>query len=120
MDTFRLDLELPLQSQVSIQDTNGIRLGLVTPDPTGCAWAARVFDLYNDGRGRDGDLGVREALGRLRETECRRRYGRQNALARYNGLLTIAVKDLAGAGRTWMGRYRRGGGRAGIEEHILG
>ena len=49
---------------------------------------------------------VREgiALGWLGETEYHRRYGRQNALARYDGLLTTAAKDLAGAGPTWMGR----------------
>ena len=43
------------------------------------------------------------ALGRLGETEYRRRYGRQNALARYDGLLTMAAKDLAGAGRLGWG-----------------
>ena len=60
MDTLCLDLELPLQSRVGIQVINGIQLGPVAPDPTGCARAARAFGLHSDGRERDGDLGVRE------------------------------------------------------------
>ena len=60
MDALFLYLELPLQSRVGIQVINSIQLGPVASDPTGCAWAARPFDLYSDGRKRHGDLGVRE------------------------------------------------------------
>ena len=133
MDTRCLDVELPLQSRVGIQVISSIQLGPVAPGPTGCAWAARAFDLHSNGWEQDGRTVTlafaREdiALGRLGDTEYRRRYGRQNALARYNGLLMIAAKELAGAGRLRWGdsdiRPRatngRGGGRAVLKNIFL-
>ena len=123
MDTHCLDVELPLQSRVGIQVINAIRLGPVTQIPLGVRGRrGRSTSAATAGSGTVTLACAREgiALGRLGDTEYRRRYGRQNALAGYDGLLTIAAKDLVGTGPNWMWQKRRGGGRAGIEEHILG
>lgn len=96
-----LDLELPLRSRVDIQVVKGIQIRPVAPNPTGWAWAWRAFDLHSAGRERDGDLSVREggycprSVGGI---EYRRRYGRQNARARYRRTLDDGGERSGGRG----------------------
>ena len=97
-------MEPPLLRRV---DTQGIQIGPVAPDPTGCARAARAFDLDSAGRERDGDLSVREGGHGPRPVGALHTAGDMGDRARgvgTGGLLTIAAKDLAGAGLNWLGR----------------
>ena len=105
MATRCLHLGLPLQSQTGIQAINSIQLGLSPPQISlgVCGRRGRLTSPATAGSETvtvafaRGDI----ALGRLGDTEYRRRYGRQNALARYDGLLTMAAK-------VWLARGRLG------------